>query len=527
MGSSYDIVAIGSGHNGLVAAAYLAVGGKRVLVLERNAWFGGGVVTRELTVPGFRHDQHSMAHIFIQGNPLLLDDEIGLKARYGLRYVFPDIPMKSIFEDGSTLAMYRDRERTRAEIAKFSRRDAESYVRLAQTAAAWLPMIASTLYTPPLPMGASVAMMDQSREGREIWRISQMSTHDLLCAYFENDKVRMHFARIAGENLVSPDEKATALGVFVFVGFLEAYGFGVPVGGSGKLTDALIACIRDHGGEVLPSVDVERVLARGGRATGVRTRDGREFAAKDAVIGAIHPHVLGTMVEGIDPVVARDAAATEITSVACITIHAALKAPLRTRSGEPLDAVMNELLPNEYERLRRSFDDLRYGQFSSYPLIGLGSLSVFDPSRVPAGSATMHVWDYVPYERADGRSWDESKREYAQRMLQHMGRFLQGVTPDNIIAYHSDSPVDMERTSPSFRRGDLHGVSFASYQQGAHRPTPELGQYTVPGTERLYLVGPFQHPGGGVFGAGRATAMKACEDIGLDFDKIVRAGKPR
>ena len=89
MSESFDIVTVGSGHNGLVAAAYLAVAGKKVLVLERNAWFGGGVVTRELTVPGFRHDQHSMAHIFIQGNPLLLDDELKLKARFGLRYRVP------------------------------------------------------------------------------------------------------------------------------------------------------------------------------------------------------------------------------------------------------------------------------------------------------------------------------------------------------------------------------------------------------------------------------------------------------
>src|SRR5262245_32321405 len=104
-----DVVVVGSGHNGLVAAGYLAAAGRRVLVLERNAWFGGGVVTRELTLPGFRHDQHSMAHIFIQANPLLTEDELGLKSRYGLRYVFPDPPMISVFEDGSSLGVYRDR----------------------------------------------------------------------------------------------------------------------------------------------------------------------------------------------------------------------------------------------------------------------------------------------------------------------------------------------------------------------------------------------------------------------------------
>src|SRR5687767_13727869 len=99
-----------------------------------------------------------------------------------------------------------------------------------------------------------------------------------------------------------------------------------------------------------------------------------------------------------------------------------------------------------------------------------------------------------------------------------MSRFIANIDHANILQYHCDSSVDMERTSPSFRRGDLHGIATTTYQSGAHRPTPELGQYTVPGVERLYLVGPFQHPGGGVFGAGRATAIKMFDDLGLDFE---------
>jgi phytoene dehydrogenase-like protein len=522
LATTADVICVGSGHNGLVAAAYLAVAGKKVLVLERNEWFGGGVVTRELTVPGFRHDQHSMAHIFIQANPILLNDDLKLKSRYGLRYLFPDPPMMSVFEDGTTLGLYRDWQRTYAEIARFSARDAEAYREISEQARAWMPMLTASLFAPPIPVGASYALLDQSREGREMFRIMSMSTHDLLCERFENDKVRMHFARIAGENLVSPDEKGTGIGTFVFLGFLEMYGFGVAVGGSGALTNALIACIQDHGGQVLANTTVARIEVAGGRATGVVTVDGQVFKARDAVLGAIHPHLLGEMIEEIDPAVRKAAEATQFSEAACVTVHAALNAPLRFKAGEHVKAVMIELLPNEYEQLRTSFDDLRYGKLSNYPLVGLGSLTLFDPSRAPAGKAIAHIWDYAPYQRRDGLAWDEKKTEFAQRMLSHVGRFADNVGPDDVIAYHCDSPVDMERTSPSFLRGDLHGIATSVYQSGAHRPTPDLGQFVVPGIDRFYLVGPFQYPGGGVFGAGRATAMRMFEDLKLDFDRLGR-----
>ena len=134
-----------------------------------------------------------------------------------------------------------------------------------------------------MPHGASFAMMDQSREGRELWRCMQMSTHDLLCQLFEHDKVRMHFARVAGENLVSPDEKATGIGTFVFVGFLEAYGIGVPdrrqrasspTRSSRASGSTAAKCSRTS----TSSASWSRTAAR----AGARTKDGREFAAKDA-----------------------------------------------------------------------------------------------------------------------------------------------------------------------------------------------------------------------------------------------------
>ena len=367
------------------------------------------------------------------------------------------------------------------------------------------------------------AMMDQSREGRAMFQTMQKSGYDIITEWFENDRVRLHLLRIVSEHLVGPEEKGTGLGLFVFLAFLEQYGIGVPVGGSGTLTRALAKLLEDNGGQVITGVDCDRVIVSGGRATGVHAKDGREFMAKDGVIGAIHPHDIGAFVAGIDPQVAEDAAKTEIGANCVFTIHAALNEPLKFKAGDHVGkAMMIELLPPSLDHLREHFDDLRYGRMPRARLVGLGSPSNLDPSRAPAGKATMHAWDYCPYEHPQGghAAWDAKKKEFADSMLDHMGGFISNLTPANILAHHDDTPLDMERTSSSFRRGDIHGIAPNAYQSGAHRPTPELGNYTVPGVERLYLVGPFQHPGGGVIGAGRATAIKMFDDMRLNFDKI-------
>jgi phytoene dehydrogenase-like protein len=313
MSDAYDVVAIGSGHNGLVAAAYMAKAGKKVLVLERNDWIGGGVVTRELTLPGFKHDQHSMAHIFIQANPLIVNDELGLLSKYGLEYIHPEIPMISVFPDGQTLAIHTDREKNIEEIAKFSQKDAENYRCFSEKAAGFLPALVGTLYTPPAPIGAMYAMMDQSREGQEIMAVMMKSAYDIVMEYFEDERVRLHFLRMVSENLTGPEEKGTGIGPFMFLGWLEKYGIGVAKGGSGMLSQALVNCIQDHGGVVETGVSVSKVQVSGGRAVGVVTDDGREIKAADAVIGAIHPHLLPKMVDGLEPFVAQAASRVELS----------------------------------------------------------------------------------------------------------------------------------------------------------------------------------------------------------------------
>ncbi len=525
MADDYDIISIGSGHNGLVAAAYMATAGKNVLVLERNAWFGGGVVTAELTGPGYLHDRFSTGHIFIQANPLIKNDELKLLSRFGLKYIFPDVPFMCVFEDGSTIALHRDRTKTYQEIARFSKKDADAFLKFADTAMLYLPMLTASLFTPPLPLGPMFAMLDQSAEGRELFALMQKSPYDIIVENFENEKVRMFFTRMVGENLTGPEEKGTGIGIFVFLGFMEQYGIGVAIGGSGSLTASLVRCIEAHGGKVLNNASVEQVMVKNGRAAGVRTANGTEYGARDAVIGAIHPHLLGRLVPGLNGNVVRAAERVELSANSCFTVHAALHEPLRFKAGPHANqAYFTELMPAKMNVLRQYFDALRYGRMPDTSLLGLVSPSAFDPTRCPPGKATLHVWDYVPYSHPDGgpEYWDQAKDAFAKTMLSRMKPYIDNITPENIIDYVADSPLDIERASASFQKGDVHGAAPYIYQSGAHRPTPDLGHNTVPGVERLYLVGPFQHPGGGVFGAGRATAMKMCEDMKIDFDKIGR-----
>jgi phytoene dehydrogenase-like protein len=524
----YDVVAIGAGHNGLVAAAYLAKAGKKVLVLERKGWAGGGVATRELNTPGFWHDEHSSVHIMIQGNPLLTQDELGLIGKFGLKYNYSDVPYASIFEDQSSIITYKDLDKACDSIAKVSARDAETYRKFAAQSARMLPMFVAGLYAPPLPLGALVAMLDQSDEGREILDAMQRSALDIANDLFESDKVKIHLIKLITENIQMPDELGTGMGLFLMPGIIHTYGVSQPVGGSGKLSEALVRCIEYYGGSVECNREVKRVVTASGRATGVELTDGERIMARDAVIGAIHPHRLRRFVDGIDAAVLRRAERATLGTFSLFVSHYDLRAQARFHADPAVGrATMLEFMTtSKLSEMLDDFDALRRGRISKRRLIAGGDESINDPSRVPPGRGLFHGITFAPYDLAEGGAsrWDEIKEDVADLSLEAYRRFVPNLTAENIIARSVYSPLDLERSSPnSMVRGDVHGVAPFFYQTVGHRPTSDLGQYTVPGVERLYLVGPFMHPGGGVYGAGRATAMKMFGDLNMDFDRVASA----
>lgn len=522
-----DIAVMGAGHNGLVAAAYLAKAGKKVVVLERQPWPGGGVVTRELNTPGYRHDLHSSVHIMIQGNPLITQDELGLIGKFGLKYNYSDVPYASIFPDQQSLITYKDLDRSCQAIARYSAKDAETYRQFATRSMRMMPMFVSGLYAPPAPMGAFVAMLDQSDEGREILDAMSRSSLDIIDRTFESDRVKIHLLKLVTENLQMPDELGTGMGIYLMPGIIHTYGVSQPVGGSGGLTDALVRCIEHYGGEIRCNAEVRRVIVSGGRAAGLELTDGEQVAARDSVIGAIHPHRLRAFVEGVAEPVLQRAERVTTSTFSLFVSHYDLKQRASYYAGpEIATATMLEMYSfDTLAEMLDDFDYLRRGRLPARPLTGGSDETHADPSRAPPGAGIWHAITMAPYRLADGgpSRWDEIKDEVADRNLEAYRRFTPSLTDDNIIARTTWSPLDMERSSPnSFVNGDMHGAAPFMYQTVGHRPTPDLGQFTVPGVERLYLVGPFMHPGGGVFGAGRATAIKMFDQLGLDFGKVVQ-----
>jgi phytoene dehydrogenase-like protein len=532
MGSTYDIVAMGAGHNGLTAAAYLAKAGKKVLVLERKPYPGGGVSTRQLNTPGYWHDEHSSVHIMIQGNPMLRQDELGLIGRHGLKYHYSPVPHATIFPDQSVLYTYKDIDKTCECFAKVSAKDAETYRHFVRMSQQILQVFMPGLYAPPPPLGELVAMLDRSEEGRLMLDYMNRDCLDLVNQLYESDKIKIHLLRLVSENLQCPDELGTGMGVLLMPGIIHTYGVSQPIGGSGKLTESLVRCIESHGGEVRCSAEVAKILTRDGRATGVQLADGERIEARDAVIGAIHPHVIRKFVDGVPEPVMKRAERATLAPFSIMVSHYDLKENARFYAGDDVGvATMLEFMATDrLSELLEDFDGLRRGRITERRLCAGGDESIGDKTRVPAGAGMFHGITFAPYtlndDRYRGRHWDDVKEEIGDLSLAHYRRFVSNLTADNIIARSIVSPVDLERSSPnSMMRGDVHGVAPYFYQSAGHRPTPDLGQFTVPEVERLYLAGPFQHPGGGVYGAGRATAIKMFEQLGMDFGSVAAGAR--
>ncbi len=524
--SIYDIVVMGGGHNQLGCAAYLAKAGKKVLVLEKKAFAGGGAVTLERTAPGFFHNKHSAMHGMIQANPLLLNDELGLKAKYGLEYFYPEAPMGLLLKDFTPFVTYVDVDKTCQYIAQYSQKDADAYREFVAWGARMMPMLLQGMFNVPIPMGPYMAMMESNEDGRRLLDLMLRSPLQIVDELFETDILKIHLLKWVSEGILQfPDDMGTGFGMIIMILLVHFYPVGFPVKGSGDLSRALVDCIVDHGGEVRCNTEIDQVIVESGRAVGLRSTEGEEFRAKDAVVAGIHPNLLDQFVAGLEPNMVARAKRVRNAPYTLFKVDAALD-----RSVEQLSSKIPDILAHSAANcvtattltgFLESFEPLRMGRPNTEnPLHGGGIVGF--PGLQPEGKSQLYLTSYQPYslDRQGPARWDEIKDDVADKLIDSLSHFYPGLN-ECVIAREVDSPLDMERWSPTtFVNGEVHGAGLQMFQTAGFRPTPELAQYAVPGVENLYLCGPFMHPGGAIFGVGRPTAIKIMDDLGIDFDKV-------
>ncbi|SPD73772.1 Phytoene dehydrogenase (fragment) [uncultured Desulfobacterium sp.] len=296
MTKSHEVVIIGGGHNGLTVAGYLAKAGVDVCVVEALPVVGGGVVSAEVAATGFKTDPCSVWHGVIQANPLILNDELGLISKFGLKYIKPESQLSVLFPDDTYIILHRSLDKTCESIAKFSYHDAEAYKKFHDWAGKFLDILSQGMFNPPASFGSMVALMDQSEEGRDLLRSLMISGVDICDDWFESPELKSALTKFCAEALFSPRAKGTGFTLFTYIPLMHKYGGAIPVGGSGALSEAMGRCILHYGGTILTNSAVDKVIVRSGEAKGVILKSGEEILAGKAVISNLNAKQISALV---------------------------------------------------------------------------------------------------------------------------------------------------------------------------------------------------------------------------------------
>jgi phytoene dehydrogenase-like protein len=535
--STYDAVIVGGGHNGLVAAFYLARRGLKPLVLERREIVGGCCVTEEFA-PGFRAATGAYVVSMLR-EPIWRDLRL---AERGV-HVDPAGPALNVYGDGAALHVHDDVGETQQEFARFSEADAAALpafeTELGQLAELISPLIDST---PPDAGG---------RRPRDLARLAKLGLRaarrrqliDDASFLFSTSATQYLAGRFSSEHVMAalgwhaindsgagPSTPGTAYVLLHDHASEQASGgirrWGFVRGGIGKVTEAMATAAHEAGAEIRTGAPVERVLVEDGRAVGVALEGGEEVRA-DRVLSNADPKTtfLGLVDEDALPaefVGALRAYRCEGTSMK-INLGVDELPVARAVGGDGVQPYHRGIvqIQTTLAEMDAAQAEARAGRPAPDPHIELCFPTVHDPGLAPDGHHVVTIdVNSQPYRLAQG-SWEEIRDSVADGAIEIIGRHFPNV-PGSIVHRQVLSPLDLERVLGIHGGHALHG-DMAFDQLFNLRPVRGWAEYRTPVRE-LYLCGAGTHPGGGVTGAnGRNCAREVLRDArGLRARRAVR-----
>jgi phytoene dehydrogenase-like protein len=512
----YDAIVIGSGHNGLIAAGYLARAGKRVAVLERREVIGGATVTEEFW-PGYHLSTCSYVCNLLLPE-VIADLEL---AKHGYRVRPFDPVYFAPFPDGDYYLSFLDGARTREEIRRHSEKDVRGYDaywamwdRIIERMAPLLRKSAPTL--------SDIDEAFSGPEGYEDWRtLTMKSIAEVLDYYFESDKIKAPLSTggVIGVNAGPLTPGTCYVKYHHLIGNLDGYqgAWGYVRGGMGTVAEAIAAFDRSKGVEILTDAEVAEIEITNGRASGVRLLDGRRLDA-DLIMSSADPH--RTFIDMIGP---SKLPASFVDGVQRIRVKGSVVKVLLGLNELPNFTAMpgteigiqhtgGIVINPSIDYLETAWDDCKRGNASRKPFMDCYIQTATEEGLAPDGKHTLSMFvQFAPYDLSEG-SWDERRDEIGKNIIDTFAEYAPNIW--NAIEHMKVlGPHDIEATIGITGGNIFHGEIMLDQMFG-NRPVPGTTSYRTP-VDCLYLCGSGAWPGGAVFGApGRNAALQALEDLG-------------